>query len=65
MPYTGATEGPSEAGHAEHSWRLLCIASFFSVLLGAGLACAAEPYDPWPGLVQDVFGNRPMRDGAG
>ena len=48
-----------------HSRRLLGIASLFSVLLGAGLAFAAEPYDPWPGLVQDIFGNRPMRDGAG
>src|ERR1700749_2021626 len=25
---------------------------------------AAEPYDPWPGLVQDVFNNRPMNDGS-
>ena len=25
---------------------------------------AAEPYDPWPGLVQDIFNNRPMNDGA-
>src|SRR5436190_340516 len=48
-----------------HSRRLLRIASLFSVLLGAGLAFAAEPHDPWPGLVQDIFGNRPMRDGAG
>ena len=39
-------------------------------LLGATLAMqvspspAAEPYDPWPGLVQDVFNNRPMSDGS-
>src|SRR6201986_3513437 len=25
---------------------------------------AAEPYDPWPGLVQDIFENRPMADGG-
>src|ERR1700742_2603850 len=25
---------------------------------------AAEPYDPWPGLVQDIFNNRPMDDGS-
>ena len=25
---------------------------------------AAEPYDPWPGLVQDIFNNRPMSDGS-
>jgi sulfur-oxidizing protein SoxY len=39
-------------------------------LLGATLAMqvspspAAEPYDPWPGLVQDVFNNRPISDGS-
>src|SRR6185437_6302763 len=39
-------------------------------LLGATLAMqvspspAAEPYDPWPGLVQDIFNNRPMSDGS-
>ena len=25
---------------------------------------AAEAYDPWPGLVQDIFNNRPMNDGS-
>ena len=32
-----------------------------------GAACArggAEAYDPWPGLVQDIFNNRPMNDGS-
>ncbi|MET0445131.1 MAG: quinoprotein dehydrogenase-associated SoxYZ-like carrier [Pseudorhodoplanes sp.] len=24
----------------------------------------AAPYDPWPGLVQDIFDNRPMSDGS-
>ena len=28
-------------------------------------AATPEAYDPWPGLVQDIFNNRPMNDGAG
>ena len=34
---------------------------------GAALApaAAADPYDPWPGLVQDIFNNRDMNDGSG
>jgi sulfur-oxidizing protein SoxY len=46
--------------------RLLCIASLLSVMLGAPLAAAATPdaYDPWPGLVQDIFNNRSMNDGS-
>jgi sulfur-oxidizing protein SoxY len=42
----------------------------FLGLLGGALAAsaspsgAAEPYDPWPGLVQDIFSNRPMDDGS-
>ena len=27
-------------------------------------AVSTETYDPWPGLVQDVFNNRPMNDGS-
>jgi sulfur-oxidizing protein SoxY len=27
-------------------------------------AASTEAYDPWPGLVQDIFNNRPMSDGA-
>ena len=48
-----------------HRLRLLCTLA----LLGAASALcvtptiAAEPYDPWPGLVQDIFKNRPMADG--
>jgi sulfur-oxidizing protein SoxY len=30
----------------------------------ASPAGAAEPYDPWPGLVQDIFHNRPINDGS-
>jgi sulfur-oxidizing protein SoxY len=39
-------------------------------LLGVGLGMpatplmAAESYDPWPGLVQDIFNSRPMSDGS-
>ncbi|CAN7678598.1 quinoprotein dehydrogenase-associated SoxYZ-like carrier [Bradyrhizobium sp. LjRoot220] len=34
-------------------------------MLGGGVAPAApEAHDPWPGLVQDIFNNRPMNDGA-
>ena len=27
-------------------------------------ASGREAYDPWPGLVQDIFNNRPMNDGT-
>jgi sulfur-oxidizing protein SoxY len=49
-----------------HRFRLLCIASLLGVTLGARVAPAETPeaYDPWPGLVQDIFSNRPMNDGA-
>jgi sulfur-oxidizing protein SoxY len=47
-------------------FRLLCIAGLLSVILGASLVHAAgnEPYGPWPGLVQDIFKNRPIHDGS-
>src|SRR4030088_3841462 len=48
--------------------RLLCIAGLLTAMqFGARLAPAAtpEPYDPWPGLVQDIFSNRAMNDGTG
>ena len=47
-------------------FRLLCIASALGIMLGAHIAPAATPEasDPWPGLVQDIFNNRPMNDGA-
>jgi sulfur-oxidizing protein SoxY len=49
-----------------YRFHLFCIASLLSVMCGARLAPAATPeaYDPWPGLVQDIFNNRPMNDGA-
>src|SRR3954468_3825084 len=31
----------------------------------AAVRAAQETYDPWPGLVQDIFNNRAMADGAG
>jgi sulfur-oxidizing protein SoxY len=49
-----------------HRLRGLCVMG----LLGAALAMqaapsgAAEPYDPWPGLIQDIFNNRPIDDGT-
>src|SRR6267154_5720783 len=47
-------------------FRLLCLAALGSVTLGSRSAPAATPdaYDPWPGLVQDIFNNRPMNDGT-
>ena len=48
--------------------RLLCVAVLL-VALQPGIRQAAsatpEPYDPWPGLVQDIFSNRTINDGAG
>src|SRR3954452_4841542 len=51
-----------------HRFRLFCIAACLpSVMCGARLAPAASPeaYDPWPGLVRDIFDGRPMNDGGG
>jgi sulfur-oxidizing protein SoxY len=48
--------------------RSFCIAALLAGLqFCATAAPAATPdaYDPWPGLVQDIFSNRPMNDGAG
>lgn len=49
-----------------YRFRLFCLAGLLSAMLGANLApaAAADPNDPWPGLVQDIFNNRPMNDGA-
>jgi sulfur-oxidizing protein SoxY len=57
------TRGTTMPGHI---FRLLCLVGLVSVTLGARAAPAATPdgYDPWPGLVQDIFNNRPMNDGA-
>jgi sulfur-oxidizing protein SoxY len=42
-------------------FRLFAVAGL--LLFGAPLTLAATP-DPWPGLVQDIFNNRPMNDGS-
>jgi sulfur-oxidizing protein SoxY len=46
--------------------RLLCIAGLLGLMLGALFtpAVPAEAPDPWPGLAQDIFNNRPMNDGT-
>jgi len=47
--------------------RLLGLAGLLVAMqFGAALApaAAADPYDPWPGLVQDIFNNRDMNDGS-
>ncbi|MBV8923413.1 quinoprotein dehydrogenase-associated SoxYZ-like carrier [Bradyrhizobium sp.] len=43
--------------------RLLCAASLLFAASGLRPG-TAEEYDPWPGLVQDIFANRPMQDGS-
>ncbi len=49
-----------------YRFRLFCLAGLLGVMLGAPLAAAAapDPNDTWPGLVQDIFNNRAMNDGA-
>ena len=53
--------------HVRHSSSgCVCIAGLLAAGLGARFvpAAASEAYDPWPGLVQDIFNNRPMTDGS-
>jgi sulfur-oxidizing protein SoxY len=48
--------------------RFLLVAGLMIVTpIGAGSIQAATPdsYDPWPGLVQDIFNNRPIDEGTG
>ncbi len=49
-----------------HRLRRLCVLGLLTAGLGMHAASlgAAEPYDPWPGLIQDIFSNRPMNDGG-
>ena len=49
-----------------HRVRLLGIAGLLTIMLGVSLTHAAgnDPYDPWPGLVQDIFKNRSIHDGS-
>lgn len=48
-------------------FRVLGIAALFGSIVAACpvAAIGEEAYDPWPGLVQDIFNNRPMNDGGG
>jgi sulfur-oxidizing protein SoxY len=48
-------------------FRLLLVGLLAAIPFGARPLDAATPdtYDPWPGLVQDIFNNRPIDDGAG
>jgi sulfur-oxidizing protein SoxY len=49
-------------------FRLLCLGGLLVMLQfapGRAPAAVPEPYDPWPGLVQDIFDNRAVEDGAG
>jgi sulfur-oxidizing protein SoxY len=53
-----------------HRTRLACLGSLLIALqFGTGPVPAAESYDrsydPWPGLVQDIFNSRAMDDGTG
>jgi sulfur-oxidizing protein SoxY len=50
----------------EFAIRSVCAAILLSALLSPHSVSAAgpEPYDPWPGLVQDIFDSRPMEDGS-
>jgi len=49
-----------------HRIRQLYLAGTVSIALAAPATPAAstDGYDPWPGLVQDIFNNRPMSDGS-
>ena len=47
--------------------RLFLVAGLLAAMpFGVGPIDAATPdsYDPWPGLIQDIFNNRPVNDGA-
>jgi sulfur-oxidizing protein SoxY len=51
---------------AKPAVRWLCAIGFVIACgVGASLAAAPEPPDPWPDLVRDVFDGRPLADGTG
>src|SRR3954470_18020637 len=66
LPYIGSATSTLAKGATMSGihFRLLCIAGL--LLFGTGMAAtaASDTYDPWPGLVQDIFNNRPMNDGS-
>jgi sulfur-oxidizing protein SoxY len=47
-------------------FRLLCLAGLLSAtfVVHPAPAATADAHDPWPGLVQDIFNNRPINDGT-
>src|ERR1700719_4598585 len=47
----------------QHRLRVLCALALSVSAMYVAPSTAAEPYDPWPGLVQDIFKNRPIHDG--
>src|ERR1700712_3734355 len=49
---------------AASHFRLLCIAALLMGSAQQAPAATPEAYDPWPGLVQDIFNNRSMNDGT-
>lgn len=49
----------------ERNFLVFAAALFAAMVDGCPMpAVGAEAYDPWPGLVQDIFGGRDMRDGS-
>jgi sulfur-oxidizing protein SoxY len=66
MRYSGPLDHRNKGQNMPgRTMRLFWIAGLLSIMLGAQVAAAPDAYDPWPGLVQDIFKNRPMHDGAG
>lgn len=65
IPYIGVTASkPVRSATMPRSLlRLLCAASLLFAASGLRPG-TAEEYDPWPGLVQDIFANRQMQDGS-
>jgi sulfur-oxidizing protein SoxY len=66
MVYIELRSGSREiATMLRHCFRVLGLAGLFSALIAVSPAptLGAEAYDPWPGLIQDIFSNRPMNDG--
>lgn len=55
---------PGNATMSDQAFRLACIALFSALVSLAPAKVLAEDTDPWPGLVQDIFDNKPMNDGA-
>ena len=68
MPYAAAVASRRAKGAtmSGYRFRLFCLAGLLAPCSQRSLApaAAADANDPWPGLVQDIFDNRPMNDGA-